>query len=158
MGILLREPELIYQVDRALSRDGLARFDEKDFQNTDFQILVKLIRAGLAQSNEEPRDFIINQLPENFVEIVDELLVMTEDLTSASDKVLEDLMRAFLNLRKWQIVKQNDHYRYLQESNHENGDYKATEYQKNISHYLQEKHKIDKAMKRFTSRTAALDS
>ncbi len=158
VGILLREPELIYQVDRALSRDGLARFDEKDFQNTDFQILVKLIRDGLTQSNEEPRDFIINQLPENFVEIVDELLVMTEDLTSASDKVLEDLMRAFLNLRKWQIVKQNDHYRYLQESNHKNGDYKATEYQKNISHYLQEKHKIDKAMKRFTSRTAALDS
>jgi len=158
VGILLREPELIYKVDRALSKDGLHRFGEKDFQNTDFQILVKYIRDALAQSDEEPRDYIIKQLPEDFIDIVDELLELTEDLKPKTDRVLEDLMRAFLNLRKWQIIKQNDHYRYLQENNHENGDYKAAEFQKNISQNLQEKHKIDKAMQRYTSRTAAFDS
>ena len=158
VGILLREPELIYKVDRALTRDGLARFTEKDFQNTDFQILVGFIKDALGQADEEPRDFIVNHLPEDFVEIVDELLVMTEDLNLGSDRVLEDLMRAFLNLRMWQIAKHNDHYRFLQEKGHENGDYKTPEYFKNISHYLQEKHKIDKAMKRYTSRTAAFDS
>lgn len=158
VGILLREPELIYKVDRALSRDGLARFDEKDFQNADFQILIKHIKDALGQAEEEPRDFIITHLPENFEEIVDELLVMTRDFVINSDKVLEDLMRAFLNLRKWQIAKHNDHYRFLQESNHENGDYMAAEYLENISHYLQEKHKIDKAMQRYTSRTATFDS
>jgi DNA primase len=158
VGILLREPELIYKVDRALSRDGLDRFDEKDFQNADFQILIKHIKDALAQAEEEPRDYIITHLPENFEEVVDELLVMTRDLNPNSDKVLEDLMRAFLNLRKWQIVKQNDHYRFLQERDHENGDYRAAEYHENISHSLQEKHKIDKAMKRYTSRTAAFDS
>ena len=158
VGILLREPELIYKVDRALSKDGLDRFGEKDFQNTDFHILVKYIRDALTQADEEPRDYIINQLPEDFIEIVDELLELTGDLDPKSNKVLEDLMRAFLNLRKWQIIKQNDHYRYLQENNHENGDYKAAEFQKNISHNLQEKHKIDIAMQRYTSRTAAFDS
>ena len=112
----------------------------------------------MTQAEEEPRDYIITHLPGNFDEVVDELLVMTRDLNPDSEKVLEDLMRAFLNLRKWQIAKQNDHYRFLQERDHENGDYKATEYQKNISHILQEKHKIDKAMKRYTSRTAAFDS
>jgi len=158
VGILLREPELIYKVDRALSKDGLDRFGEKDFQNTDFQILVKYIRDALTQSDEEPRDYIIKQLPEDFIEIVDELLELTEDFNPKTERVLEDLMRAFLNLRKWQIIKQNDHYRYLQENNHENGDYKAAEFQKNISQNLQEKHKIDIAMQRYTSRTAAFDS
>lgn len=158
VGILLREPELVYKVDRALSKDGLNRFDEKDFQNTDFQILVKYIRDALAQSDVEPRDYIIKQLPEDFIEIVDELLELTNDLNIKSDRVLEDLMRAFLNLRKWQIIKKSDHYRYLQENSHENGDYKAAEFQKNISLILQEKHKIDKAMERYTSRTAAFDS
>jgi DNA primase len=158
VGILLREPELIYKVDRALTRDGLARFHEKDFQNTDFQILVKYIKNALAQADEEPRDYIISHLPEDFVEIVDELLEMTGDLNLGSDRVLEDLMRAFLNLRMWQIAKHNDHLRFLQEKDHENGDLKTSEYLKNISHYLQEKHKIDKAMKRYTSRTAAFDS
>ncbi len=158
VGILLREPEMIYKVDRALSRDGLDRFCEKDFQNADFQILIKHIKEALAQADEEPRDYIIAHLPEDFEEIVDELLAMTQNLNPNADKVLEDLMRAFLNLRKWQIAKHNDHYRFLQEMDHENGDYKAAEYHENISHYLREKHKIDKAMKRYTSRTAAFDS
>ena len=158
VGILLREPELIYKVDRALTKDGLDRFGEKDFQNTDFQILVKYIRAALIQSDEEPRDYILKQLPEDFIEIVDELLELTEDLKPKTERVLEDLMRAFLNLRMWQIIKQNDHYRYLQENNHESGDYKSAEFQKNISQNLQEKHKIDIAMQRYTSRTAAFDS
>jgi DNA primase len=158
VGILLREPELIYKVDRALSKDGLERFGEKDFQNTDFQILVSYIREALNQADEEPRDYILKKLPEDFITTVDELLKFTEDLNPKSDRVLEDLMRAFLNLRKWQIIKQNDHYRYLQESNHENGDFIAAEFQKNISQNLQEKHKIDKAMQRYTSRTATFDS
>ncbi len=143
---------------RALTKDGLDRFGEKDFQNTDFQILVKYIRDALIQSDEEPRDYILKQLPEDFIEIVDELLELTEDLKPKTERVLEDLMRAFLNLRMWQIIKQNDHYRYLQENNHENGDYKSAEFQKNISQNLQEKHKIDIAMQRYTSRTAAFDS
>jgi DNA primase len=158
VGILLREPELIYKVDRALSRDGLERFDEKDFQNANFQILIRHIKDALAQAEEEPSDYIIAHLTESFEEMVDELLVMTKNLNPNSEKVLEDLMRAFLNLRKWQIAKHNDHYRFLQERDHENGDYKAADYHENISHYLQEKHKIDKAMKRYTSRTAAFDS
>ncbi|MGB2964150.1 MAG: DNA primase [Anaerolineales bacterium] len=158
VGILLREPELIYKVDRELGKEGLSRFDEKDFQNMDFQILVKYIKDALEQSDEEPRDYVLHHLPDNFIEIVDELLIKTENLDPKADKVLEDLMRAFLNLRKWQIIKNNDHYRYLQEAVHQNGDYKALEYQKNISHYLQEKHKIDKAMKRYTSRSAPFNS
>jgi len=158
VGILLREPDLIYKVDRELGKEGLARFNEKDFQNTDFQILVRFIKEALAQSEEEPRDYVLSHLPDNFLGIVDELLAGSEDLDPTTDKVLEDLMRAFLNLRKWQIVKNNDHLRYLQETNHENGDYKALEYQKNITQQLQEKHKIDKAMKRYTSRTAAFNS
>jgi hypothetical protein len=72
--------------------------------------------------------------------------------------VLEDLMRAFLNLRKQQIEKQNDYYRYLQEKNHKNGDYKATEYQKNIFQNTRKEHKIDKAMERYTNRTAPFDT
>jgi len=158
VGILLREPELIYKVDRALSQDGLARFCEKDFQNADFQILIKIIKEALAQAEEEPRDYIITHLPDDFEQIVDELLVMTQDLNPNGDKVLEDLMRAFLNLRKWQIAKQNDHYRFLQEKDHENGDYKSISYQKYILESTKIEHKIDIALKRLTSRTAAFDS
>jgi len=158
VGLLLREPELIYKIDRELGRDGLERFNQKDFQNTNYQILVKYIKQSLVQGDEEPRDYVINHIPDDFMVTVDELLVMTGDLNAKSDKVLEDLMRAFLNLRKQQIEKQNDYFRYLQEKNHKNGDYKATEYQKNIFQNTRKEHKIDKAMERYTSRTAPFDN
>lgn len=158
VGILLREPELVYKVDRELGKEGLTRFNEKDFQNTDFQILVRLIKEALAQSEEEPRDYVISYLPENFLGIVDELLARTVDLDPKADKVLEDLMRALLKLRKWQIVKKRDHLRYLQETNHENGDFKAIEYQKKTIQYSQEEFKIDILSERYTSRTAAFNS
>ena len=145
-------------MDRELGRDGLERFNQKDFQNTDYQILVKYIKESINQEEEEPSDYIIKHVPDDFMETVDMLLVMTRNMNPKADRVLQDLMRAFLNLRKWQILKKNDHYRYLMENSHENGDYKAEEFQKNISHYLKEKHKIDKAMKRYTSRTAAFDT
>ena len=158
VGILLREPDLIYKVDRELGNGGLARFDEKDFLNSDFQILVRLIKEALAQNEEEPRDFVVSHLPQNFLGIVDELLAGTEDLDPTADRVLRDFMRAFLKLRKWQIVKNRDHLRYLQEANHENGDYKALEYQKKNTQYMQEELKIDKLEERYTSRTAAFNS
>ncbi len=156
VGILLREPELIYKVDRELGREGLGRFTEKDFQNSDFQILVKYIKEALTQSDEEPRDFVISHLNENFIGIVDELLIHTEDLNTKAAKVLEDFMRAFLNLRKWQIMKNRDHIRFLQETNHENGDYISLEYQEKTIQYSQEELKIDKLKERYTSRTATL--
>ncbi len=158
VGILLREPELIYKVDRELGLDDLDRFAEKDFQNSDHQILVKYIRDALTQADEEPKDYIIEQLPVEFIEIVDELLLLTNDLNPKLDKTRDDFMRAFLNIRKYQIEKQNDHYMYLQEIDFKNGDYKSIEYRKKLSYNIQVEFKIDKAMQRYTSRTATVDS
>ncbi len=158
VGILLREPELIYRVDRELGKDGLNRFSEKDFQNTNYRILIRIIREALQQHDEEPQSYILHNLSDDFVEVASNLLDQTLEFNIRTDKVLEDLMRAILSLRQRKISKSSDHYRYLLETNHQNGDYKALEYQKNITNILQEKHKIDKAMKRYTSRTAALNS
>lgn len=158
VGILLREPELIYRVDRELTRDGLNRFSEKDFENTNYQILVKIIRDALGQHQEEPQDYVLDHLTAEIIDLARDLLDRTADLNTKTDRVLEDIMRVILTLRQRQISKSGDHFRYLLETNHQNGDYKATDFQKNISEILQKKHKIDKAMKRYTSRTAALNS
>ena len=156
VGILLREPELIYKVDRELGREEMDRFCEKDFMNTDYQILVSYIKKSLDQNEEEPRDYIISQLPDSLLDIVSDLLEATKNLDPKMDKVLDDLMRAFLNLRKWQIGKNRDHLRFLQESSHENGDFKAIEYHKRSLLYSQEELKIDKLKERLTNRNATL--
>ena len=153
---MLREPELIYKVDRELGREEMERFSEKDFMNTDYQILVTYIKESLDQNEEEPRDYIVSHLPENLLDIVAELLETTKNLDPTAEKVLEDLLRAFLNLRKWQLGRNRDHLRFLQETSHENGDFKASEYHNRTLLYSQEELKIDKLKERFTNRNATL--
>ena len=157
VGILLRHPELLYQIDRQLGVDGLARLTEKDFYNADYQVLVKLAREALDQNETEPISYVLNNLPMIFMDLVDELLTHTTELDAVVDKVLEDVLRALLSLRRRHVLSNNSHLRYMLESEQENGDYKATEYQAIIIKNLADLQKIDKAMKRYTSRTAALE-
>ncbi len=157
VGILLRHPELLYQIDRQLGVDGLARLTEKDFYNADYQVLVKLAREALDQNETEPISYVLNNLPMIFMDLVDELLTHTTELDAVVDKVLEDVLRALLSLRRRHVLSNNSHLRYMLESEQENGDYKATEYQTIIIKNLADLQKIDKAMKRYTSRTAALE-
>lgn len=156
VGILLRNPELLYRIDRQLSKAGLERLTRGDFQNADHQILVGLIRSALQQNEQEPRLYVVQNLSGEIHAKADELLAQTSTLDPKADKVLEDLLRAFLNLRRWQVANSNSHLRYLLESDQENGDFQARDYQAQIIANLQVLNKIDKAIKRFTSRTAAL--
>jgi len=156
VGILLREPELLYRIDRQLTKAGLKRLTEGDFQNADHQILIGLIRGALQQNDQEPRTFVVEKLSGEILSKADELLEQTSDLDPKADKVLEDLLRAFLNLRKWQVSNSNSHLRYLLENDQADGDFEAGEYQTLIIENLRVLNRIDKAIKLFTSRTAAL--
>lgn len=156
VGILLREPELLYQVDRQLGKAGLKRLKPSEFQKTDHQILVSLVREALQQNSLEPRTYVLENLSGNIRKIADELYAGSRNLDLGADRLLEDLLRVLLNLRRWQVANSNSHLRYLLETDQANGDYQAKNYQKIIIENLQVLNKIDKAIKLFTSRTAAL--
>ncbi len=157
VGFLVRHPELMYKVDRRLSEAGLERINEKDFQNIDHQIVFELVRKALKQEEVEPANHVLGNLPMTLIESVDELLAHTAEFDPKTDKVLEDVMLALLNLRRWYILDKKIHLDYVIESEQENGDLKATEYQKTVMQYLSNLHKIDIAKERYTNRAAALE-
>ncbi|MBS3750379.1 MAG: DNA primase [Anaerolineales bacterium] len=156
VGILLHDPELLYRVDRQLGKAGLERCSEKDFQNTNYQIMIKTMKEALRQNQTEPNSFVMDHLSGDLLEVAHELLENSMDLNPRADKVLEDLMRAFLSLRKWRVLNRNSHLRYLMETTQENGDMKASQFREAMIQNLKERKKIDQAMNRYTSRTAAL--
>jgi DNA primase len=156
VGILLHDPELLYRVDRQLGKAGLERCSEKDFQNTNYQIMIKTMKEALRQNQTEPSSFVMDHLSGDLLEVAHELLENSMDLNPRADKVLEDLMRAFLSLRKWRVLNRNSHLRYLMETTQENGDMKASQFREAMIQNLKERKKIDQAMNRYTSRTAAL--
>ncbi len=156
VGILLHDPELLYRVDRQLGKAGLDRFSEKDFQNTDFQLIISQLRKALRQNKTEPKVYVMDHLSGDLLDVAQDLFQLNADINPKADKVLEDLMRALLSLRKWRVGNRNAHLRYLMETTQKDGDLKASQYREAIIENVQEQKKIDEAMKRFTSRTAAL--
>jgi len=156
VGILLQDPELLYRVDRQLGKAGLDRFSDKDFQNMDFQLIIDQLRKALRQNETEPKVYVMDHLSGDLLDVAQDLFQKNADINPKADKVLEDLMRALLSLRKWRVVNKNAHLRYLMETTQRDGDLKASQYREAIIENVQEQKKIDEAMKRYTSRTAAL--
>ena len=159
ISFLVRHPELMYKVDRSLSEAGLERISKNDFQHTDHQIIFELVRESLQQGEMEPANHVISNIPMALIELVDELLARTAEFDPKTDKVLEDVMRALLNLRSSQVITIRTHMRYEFEKDQEKGVFKLTEQQKKIMKSLSKtKAKIDKAMERYTNRAAALEA
>jgi DNA primase len=153
LGALIRSPDLIYRVDRHLQEDGLPRLSDKDFENTDHQILISLLIKSLDQNDIEPLDHVLNHLSDTMMNPTDVILEQTEDINPEGDDLLEDILRALIMLRERQISQQLDHLRFLLENSQENGDLKAIEYQDTMLKYATLRGRLHKARDRYTHRT-----
>jgi hypothetical protein len=122
-----------------------------DFQSGDHQILLKLIDESLKQDRSEPQIFVQNSLSLPLMELVDQLLVQTEELDPNEDKVLEDLVRTLLVLRQRRLHQQVDHLRYLMEEAQEIEDIRLPEYQKTMVQYITTRIRLDRALGFYTS-------
>jgi DNA primase len=153
LGILLRRPDLIYKVDRALQKAGLTRLSAFDFQDASYQDLVKVILSALSQDFSEPLHVILGSVPLALMEVVDDLLLRTEKLDPNDTRVLEELLRVILKIR-WSNAKQNgDHMRYLMEEAQNQGDTKATDYLHGVQQYTVILKSIDHALRKCNDRT-----
>jgi DNA primase len=153
LGILIRRPELTYLADRELQQDGLERISIQDFQNTDHQIILRLVKKSLEQDEDEPLNYVLNNLSISLMGLVDDILSRTQEIDPHSPAVLEDLLRAFLNLRRSNLRQNNDYMRYLLEEAEQNEDPRANEYQETVIKNAAMLHRLDKAENRYKNRS-----
>jgi DNA primase len=152
LGIIIRHPELLYRVDRALQESNLERLSEADFEHSDLQEMFRLALDSLKQDLMEPSHYALHNLPLPLLDRADEILVGTEKLDPRTERVFQDLLRTILSLRKRHLQKNNAQMRYLQESAQEEGDSKASEYQPVMVQNNLTLQRLDKALGRYTSR------
>ena len=122
-----------------------------DFQSGDHQILLSLIDESLKQDRSEPQIFVQNSLSLPLMELVDQLLLKTEELDPNEDKVLEDLVRTLLVLRQRRLHQEVDHLRYLMEEAQLIEDTRLPEYQKTMVQYITTRSRLDRALGFYTS-------
>lgn len=151
LGVLLRRPDLVYRVDRALQEQQLGRLSVDDFQSADHQVLLRLIEESLTQDHAEPLIFVLNSLSLPLMDLVDGFLSQTEKLDPNEERVLEDVVRALIEIRKRRLRQDIDHVRYLMEEAQEAGDARASEYLHAMKGYLEARDRLDKALGKYTS-------
>ena len=128
LSILMREPELIYKLDRALKQAELAPLTPEDFQNTIHQEFLTTATQSLDQDDINPVSFALDHIPFELLEKAEKILETSEEINPAQDYVLEDVLRAILRLRETSLQASNNQIRFLMEEAQETGSDEINQY------------------------------
>jgi DNA primase len=129
IGVLFRRPELLYRLDRWLQQFGLAPLTGQDFEYTDHQMMFHLIRESVEQDQTEHHDYVVGAVPETLQGLSRDLFAQTEKMERMDEKLLDELLRGVIKLRRVAAGENLNQLRFLQEEAHQSGDLRATSYQ-----------------------------
>jgi DNA primase len=145
LGILFRRPELLYRLDRQLQESGLLSLAPEDFEYTDHQIFLKIIRQSLEQVDTDHHAYVVNNLPDYISELSRELLEQSEQFKQQDDVLVDDLRRMVKKIRLSKTAEQINQYRFLQEDAQQSGDPRARDYQNETVRLTKLRRLIDNA-------------
>jgi DNA primase len=145
LGLLIRRPDLLYRLDRGLVEAGLARMTPEDFGYTDHQVLFRLVRESLEQDVNDAGDYLRENLPLSLENLVDELAEKTGELDPVDDRLLEDLFRAVVKIRRAALNENINQIRFLQEDSQQSGDLRITSYREMVQRYSTLLRSLDQA-------------
>jgi DNA primase len=132
LSIILREPELIYKITRALKQSGLPGVSEEDFTHTGHQEIFKVSVNAIDQDNIEPANFALENVPFSLLEQTDQILTHSKDFNLKQDHVIEDLFRSLLLLREHHLRDINNQLRFMLEDAEEQAPERIQEFLKII--------------------------
>lgn len=148
IGVLFRKPELLYRLDRSLQEFGLIALTAEDFEYTDNQLLFGLIRESVEQDKTEHHDFVVDSLPESLQARSRELVKEAEKLERMEEKMLEELLRGVIKLRRVAAGENLNQLRFLQEEAHQGGDLRASSYQDLVLQHTRLLRDLDQAYRK----------
>ncbi len=116
--LLLKKPEMIYDVDRYLKKNNLPSLATQDVESGDLQVVFALIWKSLQQVDLDAEEFIASNLPDDLRWLEGELEQVVHEGTT-QDRILEDLARTLLMLRKIKVNEKIKNLLVLQQPDEE---------------------------------------
>lgn len=151
LGLLLRFPDLLYRVNRALQEEGLERLSPSDFSSAEHQTLLRLLQEALEQDLLEPLQYVLQNLSLPLLEVGESILGKTTGLEANPQRLLEDLLRAVLQRRQRNLNQQIDYLRFALQETPETDSSAEHSFQQKMLSLTRTRFKIDKALKKVTS-------
>ncbi len=150
LGVMLRMPDLLNQVNRLLQESGLKRLAPDDFQHIQHQEILQLLQQSVEQDLAEPRDFVFNSLDLTMMELAETLLARTGQIDPGTEKVQINLLLSLLNLRHRKLLQENEYQTYLQTEAQEKGEAISPQLVQSMMVVYNEKNRIDKLIEKYT--------
>ena len=152
VGVLFRKPELVFRLDRLLQQFDLLPLTAQDFEYTDHQMMFRLIRESVEQDKTEHHDFVVGSVPETLQGLSRDLFAQTEKMERLEEKLLEELLRGVIKLRRVAAGENLNQLRFLQEEAHQSGDLRASSYQDLVLQNTKLLRDLDQASRRMSLR------
>jgi hypothetical protein len=134
-----------------LQQSDLAALSAQDFEYTDYQVLFGLIREAVEQDKTEHHEFVVDALPESLQALSRELMVQADKLDPVDEKLLEELNRGLIKVRRLMAKEKINQYRFLIEEAQQTGDIESVvKYQNEVSRLMQLIHALDLALKKIS--------
>ena len=152
IAVLVKKPELLYRLDRLLQEYGLLKLAVQDFDYTDHQMMFGLIRESVEQDKTEHHDFVVESVPASLHSLLQELDSQTEKFERMEDKLLDELLRGVIKLRRVAAGENLNQLRYLQEEAQQVGDLRAASYQTLVLKHTRLLHDLDQAYRKMSMR------
>jgi DNA primase len=154
LGVLYRKPELLYRLDRKLQEFGLGALAVEDFEYTDHQLMFRTIRQAVEQDEKDHHQYVQAHLAEPLEGLSKDLLAQTEKLDPVDDRLLEELIGRFIDLRRMVAQASVGQLRFLQEEEQQQGGANLKIYQEQTLQFTRLLQSLDQAKRRLSKRQA----
>jgi DNA primase len=152
IGALFRKPALLYRLDRKLQEFGLSPLAVEDFEYTDHQLMFGVIRLAVEQDEKDYHHYVMTHLPEAVSEVSKDLLTQAEKLDPVEDKLLEELLARFVDLRRANAMANVNQLRFLQEEEQQQGGTNLKIYQEQAVQFTRLLNSLDQAKRKLSSK------
>jgi DNA primase len=149
LALLLRRPDLLPRLDRRLQESGLGALTAVDFEYTDYQLLLRLLQKALEQDEAEMPHYVQMHV-EAGLRDVHASLVAEPPPKGTDDRLLDELTRHVLQLRRQVLSESLNQLRFLQEEAQQSGEALASTYQQMAQQYTRSLNYLDVARKKMS--------
>ena len=152
LSVLVHQPDLLYRLDRALQETGLQPLGENDFGYTENQSLFKIIRDATEQDALESHDYVQENAVDELAALMESLQAEAEQFGSVIERLLEEMLRAIIKLRRLGLGEGLNQLRFFQEDIQEAGESLGSDYQALVMQHAQALRALDEAQRRLSLR------
>jgi DNA primase len=150
--VLFRKPALLYRLDRALQEFGLSALAVEDFEYTDHQLVFGVIRMAVEQDEKDYQHYVMSHLPEAIKDFSKDWLAQIEQLDPVDDKLLDELLARFMDLRRVYAMANINQLRFLQEEEQQQGGGNIKIYQEQAVQFTKLLNNLDQAKRKLSSK------